>query len=191
MSGGSSRVRLPSVSMGTQMNYTHKTLPIRSCYPLVYESYLNSEITANIPSQVSSFTMLFPRNIVLPLGYYIVRALSQGLPTVDLGYEIHQANSFNVCRSRFMHKNVLTVLGDWSILQLFRYQICTGSHGRPPLDTSSTPTTKPNVCPDRWRRKLLPPSVCDLVPLRQSPTQWRGQGPQRLQCLLDPNSQPP
>lgn len=38
--------------------------------------------------------MLFSRT--LGLGYYIVRGLSQELPTVDLGYEIHQANDFNV-----------------------------------------------------------------------------------------------
>jgi len=132
----------------------------------VYESYLNSEITANISGQVNSFTMLFPRNIALPLSYYIVQGLSQGLPTVDLGYEIHQANSFNVCRSRFVYENVLTTLGDWPILQLFGYQIRTGSHGRPPLDTTSTSTAKPNFCPDRWRRELLSPSVCGLVPLR-------------------------
>jgi len=173
---------------------TDNTAKTRQCaldLPLFTKSYLNSEVAANISDQIRSFTMFFPRNIVLPLGYYIVRGLSQGLPTVDLGYEIHQANSFNVRRSRFVNENVLTVLGDWSILQLFRYQICTSSHRRPPLDTTSTSTAKPNICPDRWRRELLPSSICSLVSLWQSSTKWRDPGPKRLQFLLAPSSQLP
>lgn len=154
-------------------------------------TYLNSEATANMSDQVSSFTMFFPRNIALPLGYYIVRGLSQELPTVDLGYEIHEANSFYVRRSRLMHENILTVLGDWSILQLLRHSLCPTSHRRPPLDTTSTSIAKPNVCPDRWRRELLPSSICSLVSLWQSSTKWRDPGPKRLQFLLAPSSQLP
>src|SRR5579871_5605947 len=110
--------------------------------------------------------MLFPRKIALPLSYYILQGFSQELPTVDLGYQIHQANSFNGCQSRFVRENILNMLiGDWPILQLFIYQICAGAYGRPSLDTTSTSVVKSNICPNRWRRKLLSSGVRRLVPL--------------------------
>jgi hypothetical protein len=49
--------------------------------------------------------MLFSRAVAL--GYYIARGLSQALPTVDLGYEIHQANAFNVSTN---HPGIFVVL---------------------------------------------------------------------------------
>jgi hypothetical protein len=56
-----------------------------------------------------------------------------GLPQVDLGYEIHQALSYNVRPDRGNVKQVdgLTQLGNWSDIHLQQHPICSVASGRP------------------------------------------------------------
>lgn len=43
------------------------------------------------------------------------------LPTVDLGYEIHQATNFNVCQPYLRRESRLTSIDNWPLLQFHRH----------------------------------------------------------------------
>ncbi len=70
---------------------------------------------------------------------------SQSLPTVDLGYAIHQANFLNASlSSRPLLNQKLTIAVYWRLLQLLEHQIWPATCWRSEIPRSSPPNRQKN-----------------------------------------------
>lgn len=73
-------------------------------------------------------------------GVALAQYNTTSLPTVDLGYEIHQASNFNVGhRTSVTWDRMLTYTVHRWFLQLLEYQICSTTGWQPEIRSSAGP----------------------------------------------------
>lgn len=107
----------------------------------------------------------FKAVIVLAVGALAAPQGSNPLPKVDLGYEIHQASSFNV-RSYLPKKTNWVAdndVGHWRILQFFQYQICRATCWEPSFPRTGSSTEQERYRADGRRRENLPSSFTSMA----------------------------
>ena len=78
----------------------------------------------------------FTKYILLLSCLLALAAAQSSLPIVDLGYQLHQASSFNVGLLHWLSSMTYTrlylvsnkVIGDWWFLQFLKYPVCRGAN---------------------------------------------------------------
>ena len=93
---------------------------------------------------------LLPFVLSTPTGSSGRAASNGGLPKVDLGYEVHQAISFNVCLPSASPGPLLTTPANRSELQLFQYQIRPTSRRKSSLRCSRH-SHRPQFSHSKWK----------------------------------------
>lgn len=132
--------------------------------------------------------MWFPKAATITS--YIIAVLGNSLPTVDLGYEIYQANDFNVCSINSPSEMMLTAVDNGSVLQLLRHSLCRTTNRIITVDSAPAAFAKSINCPYRWNGELLPSSICSLLSLRMAILSGQIQNTSQCDASLIPQPSP-